>query len=128
MNHKTNAIITTIVLGWSVIYALYMTFVSLLVMGPRDFNGHPNPLSANIVGGIFLVASINQAVTAVMLAKTRTIKPYKMMLLIAISSCIAGIVGVGHNFVTAINPVIVNLMLLLFLFGIQQSLLRPKDS
>jgi len=128
MHHKTNPIITAIVVGWSLIYALYMTFVSLLVMGPRDFNGHPNPHSANIVGGIFLAASIGQAIIAIMLGKKQTIKPFIVALLIAAGSCIAGVVGIGHNFITAVNPVIINLILLLCLFGIQQFLLRSKGN
>jgi hypothetical protein len=126
MHYRTNPTITAIAVGWSFIYALYMTFVSLLVMGPRDFNGNPNSLTANVVGGIFLIATISQAIMAVILTKTQTIKPFRMILLIAAGSCIAGVVGVGHNFISAINPVLINLMVLLLLFCIQQFLLRNK--
>jgi hypothetical protein len=128
MNHKTHPIIAAIVLGWSIIYALYMTFVSLLVIGPRDFNGHPNSLSANIVGVTFLVASVSQAIAAIILGKQREVKPFIVALIIAAGSCIVGVVGVGHNFISAINPVVINLLLLLLLFVIQQFLFRSKNN
>lgn len=32
-------VITAVIVGWSIIYTLYTTLVSLLVIGPNDFNG-----------------------------------------------------------------------------------------
>jgi hypothetical protein len=126
--HTVGPTVAALTLGWSMLYAIYIGFVSLLVLGPRDFNGDPNSLTTNVVGGTLLLASIVQAVLAYVVMKRRTETPMLLMLLLTGVSFVIASIGLGKTFIIAFTPLHLNLALLLFLLGMHKLLIRSQSS
>lgn len=122
--HKIGSTVAAATMGWSVLYAVYIVFVSLLVLGPRDFNGDPNSLTTNVVGGTLLIASVIQAVLAITAMKRRTERLLILMLLLAGTTIAVASVGLGKAFIVTFTPLHLNLAVLLLLFGIHKFLVR----